>query len=116
MGELDPSEDPVKLILSDGIFANPMCLYVGDEPQPHLTEYCSIKVLKYIIDDSVGFKVMMISKLEVVNTAEVRECLSRYFVAKTILNSAKRKPTNWKSREMENLLQCYPTCRWTRNR
>ena len=81
-------------------------MYVGTEAQPDLMQYCSIKVLEYHIHniDPVNYPdraVLMISKLEVVKTAEVREFLSRNFVAKTIFNSAKRKQKTWKSRTME---------------
>ena len=72
--------------LSDGVFQNELCLYTGTEAQHELEQYCSIKVLQYRIDkpDPVDYPhraILLISKLEVVKTAEVRELiLSRYFV------------------------------------
>ena len=88
-------------------------MYVGTEAQPDLMQYCSIKVLEYHIHniDPVNYPdraVLMISKLEVVKTAEVRLLPKENFLAEVLLlkhffnfNSAKRKQKNWKSRTME---------------
>ena len=79
--------------LSDGVFQNQRCLYTGTEAQHELEQYCSIKVLEYRIDipDPVNYPheaILLISNLEVVKTAEVRELiLSRYFDDQKYFNS-----------------------------
>ena len=64
--------------LSDGVVENQSCMYTGNEPQPNMKQYCSIKVLEYSIHtadpiNNPDKSILQVAKLEVVKTSEVRD-------------------------------------------
>ena len=71
-------QTPVKL--SDGVFMNQNCMYIGTEAQPNLKQFCNIRVLKYKVHnlDPINHpdkSILKVSKLQVVKTAEVRDLI-----------------------------------------
>jgi len=72
-GETTPNQRRLKL--SDGVVENQSCMYTGNEPQPNMKQYCSIKVLEYSIHtadpiNNPDKSILQVAKLEVVKTSE----------------------------------------------
>jgi len=75
-GETTPNQRRLKL--SDGVVENQSCMYTGNEPQPNMKQYCSIKVLEYSIHtadpiNNPDKSILQVAKLEVVKTSEVKD-------------------------------------------
>lgn len=72
-GETTPNQRRLKL--SDGVIENQSCMYTGNEAQPDMKQYCSIKVLEYSIHtadpiNNPDKSILQVAKLEVVKTQE----------------------------------------------
>jgi len=72
-GETTPNQRRLKL--SDGIVENQSCMYTGNEPQPNMKQYCSIRILEYDIHtadpiNNPDKSILQVAKLEVVKTSE----------------------------------------------